>query len=551
MNLRICSLVFLRAVALACVAPALAFPTMPVTTSPVEGLRDASPRTHALVGARVFIAPGRVIESGTIVLRDGVITAVGADTEVTAPAGARVWDVRGRTIYAGFIESQSELFLPVEWKTPPPPKPEDESGSPPPADPPATGTHAWNPRVRPERDAAAELVADAKGTEAARQLGFTLVHVTPARGVFRGLTALVSLRNGGFNTSVVRAGVAQAVAFETTRYRSAEYPTSLMGAIALVRQSLLDVRWYSEAQTAYGQFAAEGLERPEVNDSLAALGPVLRGEQPLVVATADELEPLRALRVAREFNVKLVLRGSGYEYRVLRALDPEVPVILPLGFPEAPEVETPSQALDFSLDKLEHWELAPANPGRLAAAGIRIALTAHGLKKPDEEFWPRVRKAVQSGLSGDAALAGLTTTPAEIFGVAATRAAIEAGKAADLVVASGDLFTDDDAEVQLVWVDGAPFELDPWRRPDFRGTWSTTWEGAGGPPELQISGASAAKLKVSAAGKEAAGRVAGDELVVLAPGAWLGLEGVVRMNARRTDDTLRGTAVLSDGTAIR
>ena len=71
----------------------------PISTTPLEGLRDASPRVHALVGARIVAAPDQVIDNGTIVVRDGVIEAVGAG--LAAPADARVWDAKGRTIYAG------------------------------------------------------------------------------------------------------------------------------------------------------------------------------------------------------------------------------------------------------------------------------------------------------------------------------------------------------------------------------------------------------------------------------------------------------------------
>jgi hypothetical protein len=84
-------------------------------TTPIEGLRDATPRVHALVGARIVVSPAETIENGTVVVRDGVIEAVGAG--LAAPPDARVWNVRGRTIYAGFIESESSLFLPASWKS--------------------------------------------------------------------------------------------------------------------------------------------------------------------------------------------------------------------------------------------------------------------------------------------------------------------------------------------------------------------------------------------------------------------------------------------------
>lgn len=518
----------------------------PVVTAPVEGLRDASPRVHALVGARVVTTPGHQIERGTVVVRDGVIEAVGAN--VAVPADARVWDVTGRTVFAGFIESQSELFLPAGLKTPPPPEPDDApQGAKPSGPEPAAGAHAWSALVTPERSVAEKLVTDAKGTEALRGLGFTVAHIVPARGIFRGQTALVSLGDGDFRGRVVRAGVTQALAFESGGPGEPAFPTSLMGSIALVRQTLSDAGWYQRAQAAYAR--NRNAERPETNASLAALEPVAAAQQPVLFFATDELEPLRAQRFAEEFKVKLILRASGDEYRVVRALDPRVPAIVPLTFPEVPEVEAPGQALDYPLDELENWELAPTNPAKLTEAGVSIALTSAGLKKPEAEFWPRVRQAVKRGLAPEAALAALTTAPASMLGVEAAFGTIEAGKVANLVVASGDLFASDDAAVQLVWIDGAPFELAAWRQIDLRGAWEASWSGAVGPKEFKIAG-SAAKPKVSATGKEneVALAMADDALTLLAPGEWFGLEKqLVRLTARVTRDAIDGTGVLPDG----
>ena len=153
-------------------------------TMPVEGLRDASPRVHALVGARIVVAPGKVIESGTLVLRDGLIETVGAG--VKPPADARVWDVTGKTLYAGFIESGTTLFLPDAWKPAATPAGDGSPAATPTAPTSRAGTYAWNPRVTPERAAGRVLIPDAKGAEKLRALGFTAVNSAPARGIFRG-----------------------------------------------------------------------------------------------------------------------------------------------------------------------------------------------------------------------------------------------------------------------------------------------------------------------------------------------------------------------------
>jgi imidazolonepropionase-like amidohydrolase len=559
------SLPFRRAILTASLATAgLAPAAQPPATAPAEGLREAPPRVHALVGGRVAVSPTETLDGATVVIRNGIIEAVGVG--IAVPADARVWEVRGRTVFAGFIESESTLFLPAAWKaagaagrrsedaeTPGPVAPAAVSTATPGATAePAAGARSWNARVTPERLAHRVLTADDRGAEALRNLGFAVAHIVPGRGVFRGQSALVSLGRGGFNTTVVRETVAQPVAFEHGGFGpGSAYPVSLMGATALLRQTLLDAQWYGEVRARH---ARAGGERPEANDALAALGPVVRGEQPVFFDLDAELDLGRALRVAEEFKLKPILRGSGYEYRVMRDLPRGVPVVVPLTFPEPPEVEHADRALDVSLDRMEHWELAPDNAARLAAAQTPIALTTAGLRRPETEFWTRVRLAVQRGLPAATALAALTTTPADLLGIGRSHGTVAAGKAANLVVASGDLFRSEEAEIQLMWVDGEAFELEAWRRFDPRGTWRVAWTGAPekAPAEIKITGRSATRLRAAVGGTEATLRADGAAFALLAPARWFGLErGTVRLAAHVEGGGLVGHGELPDGRPVR
>jgi imidazolonepropionase-like amidohydrolase len=526
-------------------------------STPIAGLHEASPRVHALVGGRIVVAPGQVIERGTLVLRDGLIEAVGAD--VTPPADARVWDVTGRTLYAGFIESDATLFLPEAWKPATARPAGDAATETPPAATPArpeaaTGTHSWNARVTPEHSAARALAADAKGAEKLRALGFSLANVAPARGIFRGSAALVSTGGPGFNAAVVRAATTQEVAFEfgANFFSERVYPNSLMGSIALVRQTLLDAQWYAAVQAAYA--GHPGVERPETNESLAALGPVIRGEQTAMFELTDELDVARALKVADEFKLRVALRGTGTEYRVRDLLAKAgVTVVLPLDFPEVPEVESPAKSGDVQLQELQQWELAPSNAARLAGAGVPVAFTTAKLKKPESEFWPHVRKAVARGLGADRALAALTTTPAGLLGVAATQGTLEKGRTANVVVASGDLFKADDAAVELVWVDGEPFEQETWQKLDARGTWKFSWVGAKGPDEIGIRGGRGPQLRAKIGDKNVTVTTPEkNTLLMLMPAELFGATGgMVRLGATGKGDEVNGSGELPDGTVLR
>ena len=241
-----------------------------VTTAPKQGIRENDPRLHALTNARIVTAPGKTIEKGTVLIRDGVIVEAGPDVKV--PPEARVWDLAGKTIYPGFIDAYSRLGLP-ETLQPEPVRPDIDYDDPKakPKEIPresAKGMHSWNAKVTPERKAADYLNLDKKATRKLRELGFTSALVVPGRGIFRGSSALINLQESDVNTLVVAPSVAQHIAFDFYRSNDGGYPNSLMGCIALIRQTFLDASWYQAAQDAYRKNPGT-TERPETNASLA------------------------------------------------------------------------------------------------------------------------------------------------------------------------------------------------------------------------------------------------------------------------------------------
>ncbi|MDQ6623123.1 MAG: amidohydrolase family protein, partial [Verrucomicrobiota bacterium] len=397
------------------------------------------------------------------------------------------------------------------------------------------------PRVTPERNAAEVLKPDKKAAQKLRDLGFTSALVVPGRGIFRGTSALLNLRETDVNADVVAPMVAQHIALEVERRREGGgYPNSLMGCIALIRQTLLDAAWYQAAQDAYRKNPAS-TERPEINASLAALAEQVQHKQPAVFEADDELDLLRALRIAEEFKLKPILFGNGYEYRVRKSLG-KTPVILPLDFPKAPEIERPELAIDYQLDELQHWDRAPSNPALLAAAGIPIAFTTEGLEKPEKEFWSHLRLVVRRGLNEEAALAALTSGPAEMFGVADRLGTIAPGRIANLVVASGDLFTADDARVLTTWVDGQWYDTDRADERDPRGTWELNAEGKTVP--LTIEG-ELDKLEAKLGDQKANFWSKDGGVLLVAPAKVFDKgDGSVRLSGRLTSDAISGAGDL-------
>jgi imidazolonepropionase-like amidohydrolase len=435
-------------------------------TAPTVGLRENTPTVHAFINARVVVAPGKVIVNGTVVIRDGVIDAVG--DKVVAPADARIWDMKGRTLYPGLIDLFSDIGMPKAAQAQTGNPFDFSAAQPQQAEKPKGAAH-WNAKMHADFNADEEFVTDLKAAEKLRSQGFTLAVATPQRGIFRGSSALVNLGAGSAPELFVKRRVAQTMNFEQSGGFLSGYPNSLMGIIAFMRQSYYDADWYRKAQDAYAKNPS-GQMRPESNVALGALADALQNHMPVVIDVANDLNFLRAAKIGKEFSLNLWIVGSGQEYRRLGEVKAtKVPVIVPLNFPEAPSVETPEEAMNVPLDELRYYDEAPENAGQLSNAGIPIALTAAQLKDPGT-FLAQARKAIERGLSADAALAALTTTPAKWIGMEKELGTIETGKIANFIVTDGDLFAEK-TKLQDVWIDGKHYEVKPPSVADVRGVW--------------------------------------------------------------------------------
>ncbi len=457
-------------------------------TAPVVGIRENTPSVHAFTNARIVVSPGKIIAKGTLVVRNGVIEAVGEN--VTPPADARVWDMSGRTLYPGLIDLATDYGLPK------PPAQQQAGGfdpfQAPPRPDPVKGPAHWNPKVRADYDAHSEFQPDTRAAEKLRSQGFTLVLSTPQRGLFRGTSALVNLGDGAPADLVIKSKVAQHVTFEQAPGFFGGYPNSLMGVIALIRQTWLDADWYKKAHDTYANppKADDRNKRPETNAALEALQDAVQGRfgetstssvesltssrQSVVMEASDDINFLRAAKIQKEFNLNAWILGSGQEYRRLDAIKAtKLPVIVPLNFPEAPSVDAPEEALNVTLEDLRHWDAAPENAGRLAKAGVPFSLTSAQLKD-QATFLTQVRKAIDRGLSADAALAAVTTTPAKWLGMENRFGTLDKGKVANIVITDGDLFAEK-TKLQEVWIDGKRYEVKPPPANDPRGTWDVTF----------------------------------------------------------------------------
>jgi imidazolonepropionase-like amidohydrolase len=412
--------------------------------------------TYAITNARIVTVSGPVIEKGTVVIRDGLIAAVGGN--VAAPADARVIDGTGLTVYPGLIDANTSLGVPEPAPSPSPSPGQGGGGflanllRPPTA---STTNSTQLVGLQPEVLAEDLIRPGGDAIETERSAGITTALTAPRTGIWIGQSALINLAGDTSQQMILRSPVAMHVGFTPLR---GGYPGSLMGVFAQLRQMLLDAQRYREAQRVYEQ-SPRGLRRPSPDRSLEALLPVLDGRTPVVMYAEREREIQRALDLADEFKLKVIIAGGLESSKLADRLQKgNVPVLLSLNFPKRTTAAIP-EADPEPLRVLRERVEAPKTAGKLANAKVRFAFQSGGVS-PITDFVANAAKTVENGLSKDDALRAFTIRAAEIFGVADRLGSIETGKIANLTLTRGDLF-DRNSRITNVFIDGRPIDLRP------------------------------------------------------------------------------------------
>lgn len=427
--------------------------------------------TFAITNARVVTVAGPVIDRGTVVIRDGLIAAVGAD--VTAPADARVIDGTGLTVYPGLIDSSTALGLPQPSPTPTPTPGAAGAGFGQ-FRPQTFATSALNstqpPGLQPEVLAEDFIKPGGEQIEAARNAGITTALTAPRQGIWMGQSALINLAGDTSQQMIVRSPVALHVGF--TPLRTGNYPNSLLGVFASLRQMLLDAQRYRQAQQTYER-SPRGTRRPNQDRSLAALLPVLDGAMPVVMYADREREIARALDLAQEFKLRPIIAGGLESGKVAERLSAgKVPVLLSLNFPRRTTAAMPEadpEPIRILRERIE----APKTAAKLVAARVPFAFQSGALTNMSD-FSANLVRTIENGLSRDDALRALTIWPAQILGVADRLGSIEAGKIANLTITRGDLF-DRNSRVAYLFIDGRSIDLQPETAATQPGAATGTW----------------------------------------------------------------------------
>ena len=421
-------------------------------TFPVNGVADKRTHCYALTNAEIVIDAKNKLSNGTLIIKEGKIVAVGIKPQI--PAEAVIIDCKGKHIYPSFIDIYSDYGMP-------PLKPATNINFFAPAQITSNtkGAFGWNQAIKTEINAAELFNIDEAKAKTLRDIGFGVVLTHQKDGIARGTGTVVSLANNKENLLVIREKASAHYSF--SRGSSTQsYPQSLMGSIALLRQTFLDGNWYKKGGSGEG-----------ANLSLQAWNNNMK--LPQIFESNDKWNCLRADRIGDEFSVQYILKAGGNEYqRMAEMVDTKASFILPLNFPQAMDVEDPNDSRFVALAELKNWEMAPTNPAAFEKANVNFCITTADLKD-NKQFFTNLRKAIEYGLSEGKALEALTKTPAMLLNIYNETGSLEVGKIANFIITNGPIFQDKTTLLEN-WVQGIKYAIKEDVTKNIAGSYSLT-----------------------------------------------------------------------------
>ena len=415
-----------------------------------DGVKSKNNNYYAFTNAKIHVTPTQVITNGTLLIQDGKVVQVGKS--VSIPKNAVVENLEGKSIYPSFIDAFSGFGVEKPKRAP-------GGGRSPQYDATREGFY-WNDHIMPENKAVEKFKYDAKKASALRKAGFGAVNSHIQDGIARGTGVLITLNDdGGDAERILEDNSAQYFSFSKSVAKRQSYPTSLMGATALMRQLYYDMDWYAKGNENNKDRSIEALIE---NKGL-----------PQIFAAGADGNVIRADKIGDQFGINYAILAGGDEYENIDAIkNTNAKLIVPLNFPKAYDVSDPYAAQYINLKDMRHWNLAPTNPKVLEDNGIQFSITLHDLKSPDD-FNKMLMKAIQNGLSKTKALEALTTVPAAILGSSDKVGSLQTGRQANFLITSGDIF-DNSTTLYENWVQGHKNVINDKDQKDIRGDYDLT-----------------------------------------------------------------------------
>lgn len=434
-----------------------------------DGVKTESHNYHAFTNATIHISPTETINNATLLIKDGKVISSGKQVQI--PENSTIINLEGKHIYPSFVDIYSSFGTKKPARA--------ENSNSPQYDASREGSY-WNDHIKPEQNAIEGYAFDAKTATELREAGFGTVNTHIPDGIIRGTGSLIALSPTGTDASRILADrSAQYLSTRKSITSNQAYPTSLMGAMALIRQVNYDAEWYAKGLS---ETKDRSLEAFNNNKNLVQ-----------IIDAGSKMNDLRMDKVGDDVKTQYVIVGGGDEYELIQEIKAtNASFIIPINFPDAFDMEDPIMANTASLADMREWNQKPSNPAVLHKNGVPFALTLHDLKKPSE-FMPNLQKAIKYGLDDMAALAALTTVPAKIIGKSSEIGTLKNGSYANFLITSGAIF-DTKTTLYENWVLGNRHEIVPMNTKDIRGDYEL--QVAGTIYDLKISG-EISKLKAT------------------------------------------------------
>ncbi len=418
-------------------------------TFPSNGAPNLQDHYYVLKNATVHIDAETSLQNAMLIVHKNKIVDVGL--ALTAPANAITIDLKGKHIYPSFIDLYSSYGMPEVKKV-------QGRNFGPQMTSSVKGAYGWNQAIRSDVEAHKLYANDNKTADELRRLGFGAVLTAQMDGIVRGSGTAILLSDEAEQLNVLKDKAAAFYSY-SKGISTQDYPSSLMGSIALLRQTYYDALWYMNTS-----------EKKEYNISLDAFNQLQK--LPSIFDGGDKLSALRADKIGDEFKINYIIKTNGTEYQRLKEIKAAGnTLIVPLNYPDAYDVEDPFDADNTNLSELKHWELAPANAGYLEKQSIVFAITSSDLKDR-KTFLKNLRKAIEYGLSEKMAFKALTSIPANILGLSNEVGKIAKGMRANFFVCNENVFTTADAIIYENWCNGIPYKFQDLNPEDIRGDYS-------------------------------------------------------------------------------
>ena len=447
-------------------------------------------QTYALKNATVVVKPGQTLQMATVIIRDGLIQAVG--TNLPIPGDAKVIAADSMFVYAGFIDGLSYAGIPQSRPT----AAAGQAGPPQPGQQAQRQANAANPTneqagIQPEIKARNVISPQEKSLEDLRKLGFTAAHVVPQGRMLPGSGALFLLTGNTADEMLIRDHTSL---FATLNGARGVYPSTVIGVMSKFREL------YKQAEQAKMQeamFAANpaGMAKPANNKSLQAFYPVLDKKLPVYFAVDDIRSFHRVLTLQQELGFPIVMAGLKQGWYVADMIKSKnIPVLLSVDLPKAKETPKPAEKkegeaapkVDPEKEQLEaraaeEMKKLESQAAVFAGKGIAFGFATYNGKPA--ELRDNLRRMIKNGLTEDQALSALTTTPAAMMGMTQALGTVEKGKMANLVVSDKPYFAEK-SNVRMVFVQGNLFEYEAPKAAPAAGPART----AGGTPAASVGG---------------------------------------------------------------